>query len=151
MLNPIVGLLFLCGLGFFLTAARAQNPHDSALHEAIVAAQNKIVTAAKDGSGDALGIIYHNSMLELFLYKKKYNISDGIAQNPCQRAYEELSASALFLSIHIRSPADRTEDGGNADKLWDSHRKALVECERLLKLPQSPAVGPDRLTSIVPR
>jgi len=158
MLNPIVGLLLFCGLGFLsLKEARAENPHDYALHKAIVAAQSKLVAAAKDGSDDALASIHHNSMLELFLYKKKYNISDEIAQNPCQRAYEELSASAMFLSSYIRpsrqisGPVDRAGDGREADKWWDSHREALVECERLLKLPQSPAVEPDRLTSIVPR
>ena len=71
MLNPIIGLLLFCGLGFLSpTEARAQTPHDYALHKAIVAAQNKIVTAAKDGSGDTLASIFHNSTLELFLYKK---------------------------------------------------------------------------------
>lgn len=158
MLKPIVGLLLFCGLGVLSpTEARAQNPHDYALYKAIVAAQSKMAAAAKDGSDDALASIFRNSMLELFLYKNKYNISDGIAQNSCQRAYEELSTSAMFLSSYIRpsrkisGPVDRAEDGREADKWWDSHREALVECERLLKLPQSPAVGPDRLTSIVPR
>lgn len=158
MRSPIVSFLLFCGLGFLSsTEARAQNPHDYALHKAIVAAQSKMVAAAKDGSDDALASIHHNSMLELFLYKNKYNISDGIAQNPCQRAYEELSVSAMFLSIYIRpsrkvsGSVDKAGEGREADKWWDSHREALVECERLLKLSQSPAVGPDRLTSIVPR
>jgi len=158
MLNPTVGLILFWGLGLLsLTEVRAQNPHDYALHNSIVATQSKMIAAAKAGSDDALASIYRNSMLELFLYKKKYNISDDLAQNPCQRGYEELSASAMFLASYIQpsrqisGPVDRAGDGREADKWWESHREALVECERLLKLPQSPAVGPDRLTSIVPR
>jgi hypothetical protein len=158
MLNPIVGLILVCGLGFLSpTEVRAQNPHDYALRSAIVATQSKMVAAAKAGSDDALASIYRDSMLELFLYKKKYNISDDVAQNPCQRGYEELSASAMFLASYIQpsrqisGSVDRARDGREADRWWDSHREALIECERLLKLPQSPAVGPDRLTSIVPR
>lgn len=154
----IVGMVIFCGFGFVApTEVRAQNPHDYALHKAIVATQSKIAAAARNGDADALGYIYHNSMLELFLYRKKYNISDGVTQNPCQRSYEELSASALFISIYIRTsqqisgPVDRTGDGDNADRWWSSHREALAECERLLKQPGSPFVGPDRLTSIVPR
>ncbi|MBN9444935.1 hypothetical protein [Bosea sp. (in: a-proteobacteria)] len=157
MLNAIVGLILICGLGFLsLTEARAQNPHDYALHKAIVAAQNKMLTAAKGGNDDALASIHHDSMVELFLYKKKYNISDAVAQNPCQIAYEELSVSAMFLMTYIQpnrqitGPADRARDGREADKWWMSHWEALTQCERLLKLPQSSPVGPDRLTSIVP-
>jgi hypothetical protein len=151
----IVGLVIFCGLGFVApTEARAQNPHDYALQKSIVAAQINIAAAARDGNDDALASIYHNSMLELIAYKKKYNIPDGVSQNPCQRSYEEISASAIFLLMYIRpsgqisGTADRAGNGRSADRYWGSHRKALAECNRLLKLPQPRLVGPDRLTSI---
>lgn len=158
LFNLVIALMF-SGEAVLLsvTEARAQNPHDFALHKAITAAQHKMVAAAKAGDDDALASIYRNSMLELFLYKKKYNIPDEVAQNPCQRAYEELSASAIFLASYIQpnrkisGPIDRVGDGCAADKWWMSHREAFAECERLLKIHQSPLVGPGPLTSIVPR
>lgn len=157
VLNPIISLMLFCGLGLLsLMEAHAQNPHDYALHQAIMAAQGKMVAAAKIRDDDTLASIFSESMFELFLYKKKYNIPDEITQNPCQRAYEELSTSAMLLATYVQpnrqvlGAIDRDRDGREADKWWGSHREALKECENLLKLPQSPVFGPDRLTNIVP-
>lgn len=145
-------------VGFMpFSEARAQNPHDYALYQATVMAQTKITEAAMAKSDDALSSVFTRALLEIHLYKQKYNISDEIAKNPCQRSYEELAVSAGYLSSYINpnrqlsGPNDRGGDGREADKWWASHKEAQAECERLLKLPQSKPVGPDRLTSIVPR
>lgn len=157
-LGLIVGSIF-SGVASLLpfAAARAQDPHDYALHKAIKAAQLKVIAAARAGDDDTLAFIYRNSMLELILYKQKYNILDGVAQNPCQRAYEEFSISIAFLASYIQparqasGPIDKSGNGRDADRYWTSHQETLAECERFLKFPKSPLVGPDTLSGIVPK
>ena len=132
---------------YFHAEAWAQNAGDHQLYRTIIEAQGNIVAAAKEGNDDKLMMIFVQAMRDLHAYKTRYDVSEGVAQSPCQRSYEELSFSSSLLSVyvqtnrHLTGPANRTKDGFDADRWWVNHREALTECERYLALAEALPTG----------